>query len=756
MFEITYNHEDTLRSYLDCHKAYPGAIYDFTFENRFIIYHANVANAIHYIVLDMTTGYGSELCTRRPGQPISKEAFIDMIPKIFTSIRYTGDRRTYSPLAADPLEVIDSIFRVVLPHFGFTVREEQIRLSKKIYIGLTEKLVTVAEAEVGTGKSLAYLIAAIVAKYNNNLLYDGRMNPVTITTSSIELQKALVDVVIPGLSRMLMEYHIINRPLNVVLRKGKEHYFCRRRFADFVEKLKQHPEKYQHTIDLFERLNLEKNCFDLDRYPLSASAKSKICVKGNCKGCPHANECRYRSYIRYATTSPDIDFQVTNHNLYLASAKKTEEEDGFILRFSDFTIVDEAHKLKECATEAFGVTIKEDDILRYLQFVKTLCKDQDEIRPYKEALRTIYDLNTKLFENLASYLSPDDRDEDNNTQIELSDTDKQYMLDIAESIGYIETHRSKIPSGQPDIGKALKKTLLSFQRDNNKHVWLETNDASKLVLCGTEKNVGELLRKTLWNKYTSHVLTSGTMSDGTNFDFFCHENGIDRIGRHLLQFSRTESPFDYKNHTRLYIPKGMPMPDKDDPNYIEAVADKVVEIVNATNGHTAILFTSYKVLSAVYELTKDKLTKYDVICMTRSNKSAIADFKKSKNGVIFASGSMWEGVDCIGDTLSSVIIVRLPFPRRSAEMEQKKEESESMREFIRKYALPEMLIKLRQGVGRLIRSENDTGVISILDCRADEAYKKDIDQVLGKYPKVSSVAELEAFMKAVKPKEYWR
>ena len=89
-------------------------------------------------------------------------------------------------------------------------------------------------------------------------------------------------------------------------------------------------------------------------------------------------------------------------------------------------------------------------------------------------------------------------------------------------------------------------------------------------------------------------------------------------------------------------------------------------------------------------------------------------------------------------------------------MEQKKEESESMREFIRKYALPEMLIKLRQGVGRLIRSENDTGVISILDCRADEAYKKDIDQVLGKYPKVLSVAELEAFMKAVKPKEYWR
>ena len=94
--------------------------------------------------------------------------------------------------------------------------------------------------------------------------------------------------------------------------------------------------------------------------------------------------------------------------------------------------MDEAHKLKECATEAFGVTIKEDDILRYLQIVKTLCKEQDEIRPYKIALRTIYDLNTKLFENLASYLSPDDRDEDNNTQIELSNTDKQYILSFSQ------------------------------------------------------------------------------------------------------------------------------------------------------------------------------------------------------------------------------------------------------------------------------------------------------------------------------------
>lgn len=360
-----------------------------------------------------------------------------------------------------------------------------------------------------------------------------------------------------------------------------------------------------------------------------------------------------------------------------------------------------------------------------------------------------------LSDSLAGYVNADDQDEDHGTKIKLKQTELVTIKQIADAIGYIETHRSKIPAGQADCGRTLRKTLLSFERQNNKNVWLATDENGSLVLYGTEKKIGEMLHKVLWDKFSSHVLTSGTMSDGTNFDFFCYENGLDRISRHLMQISDTASPFDYKEHARLYIPKNMPYPNKDDPDYIRAVADQILELVKATNGHTAILFTSYKVLNAVYELTKDRLPGYDVICMTRSNKTAIADFKKSKNGVLFASGSMWEGVDCRGDSLSSVIIVRLPFPMRSVESEQKKDDCENMRDFIRKHALPEMLIKLRQGVGRLIRSENDTGVISILDCRANEAYRDDIDHVMSKYPKVTSVGEIEAFFKGMKTDEYW-
>ena len=161
-------------------------------------------------------------------------------------------------------------------------------------------------------------------------------------------------------------------------------------------------------------------------------------------------------------------------------------------------------------------------------------------------------------------------------------------------------------------------------------------------------------------------------------------------------------------------------------------------------------------LNAVYEQTKDRLSAFDIFCMTRSNRTAIQDFKKSTNGVIFASGSMWEGVDCIGDTLSSVIIVKLPFPRRSAVMEQKKAESNDIHDFIRRYATPEMLIKLRQGVGRLIRSESDTGLISILDSRAATGeHSLRVAKVLQQYPRVDTIDAIEAFFKNVKPKEYY-
>ena len=750
MFEITYNDYDALDRYIDEHKAYPDAKYDFTFENRFLVYHCEMTNALHYIVLDMKTGYGSELLRRKKNKPIPAESFTALIPHIFQSIKYTGSTRHLNPMDVDPIELIDSIFRVILPNYGYTVREEQIRLAKLMYKGLTHNLVSIHEAEVGTGKTLAFLVAAIVAKKTNQ---NGASKPITITTANIELQTALVEREIPKLSKCLTDYQVISRPLTAILRKGKEHYFCKQRFNDFLSTIKRTPEKYGKLIEAFERSKFDKFAFDLDRIKLRPSLKDRICIKTSCKGCKYADECRYKRYTALAKDADGIDFQVTNHNMYLTSQRLRSEMDlqNTVLLSSDYIIVDEAHKLKEAAVEVFGNRLSEKDIPAFVKTVFVHCKKSGSHASYHEMLNLLLRLNSELFAGLKNEYKMEDHDDDEGTLMTLGQDMKLIIEHMRELIIDIEAS-CKLASP----GRLLKGSLKAFRRTNNHNIWIEADDNGVLSLCCSPKNIGAVLHDMVWDKNCSHVLTSGTMSDGTDFSFFMKENGIDRLPSRMIATSSTQSPFDYENHTRLYIPENMPYPDIDNPAYIEAIADQVCKLVYATGGHTAILFTSYKVLSAVYEMTKNKLSAFDLFCMTRSNRTAIQDFKKSPNGVIFASGSMWEGVDCVGDMLSSVVIVKLPFPRRSAVMEQKKAESNDVHDFIRKYATPEMLIKLRQGVGRLIRSESDTGLISILDSRAASGeHGKRVANVLQKYPRVHSLDEIEAFFRAVKPKEYF-
>lgn len=171
-----------------------------------------------------------------------------------------------------------------------------------------------------------------------------------------------------------------------------------------------------------------------------------------------------------------------------------------------------------------------------------------------------------------------------------------------------------------------------------------------------------------------------------------------------------------------------------------------------------MLFTSYHTLRSVYDILATKNLLYPLIQMTRTNKNAIDEFKRSGNGVLFASGTMWEGVNCVGDILSSVIIVKLPFPLRTELLEQKKKECDSVPEFVQRYAVPQMVIKLRQGAGRLIRSETDTGVIAILDSRAAKGnrHRNRVLKALNKYPLVNTIEEIEAFIRSVKPDEYWQ
>ena len=284
MFEITYNDSDTLQNFIDADKAYHGAVYDFTFEGRFIVYHFFVKDTARYVALDSMTGYGSEITRRRKSNLFDHRSYHSMTPMVLASIKYTGDKRYLNVMVSNPLEAIESIFRTILPEYGFAVREAQIKLSQDMYLGLTGKQVAICEAEVGAGKTLAYLIASFVAK-NRYAAEHGFSLPVTISTSSIELQKMIVEKEVPQLSRMLQDYGLIKHPLCAVVRKGKEHYFCKARYYDYLNKIMTHKEKYQNLLDYFTANNIAVRAFDLDLWDMPAAIKGKVCVKGGCSHC---------------------------------------------------------------------------------------------------------------------------------------------------------------------------------------------------------------------------------------------------------------------------------------------------------------------------------------------------------------------------------------------------------------------------------------------------------------------------------------
>lgn len=747
MYEITYDDKETLACYIVKRMAYDGGIYDFTFEGRYLIYHARVMGEWHYIALDMTTGVGSVVY--RGKKPLRITDKHTVIPCICNAIKYTGDRRYGGVMESDPIEIIDSIFRDILPKYGFNVREEQIELSKRIFRGFISYEVSLCEAEVGTGKSLAYLVAGVMVRK-----YFSLSTPITISTATIELQNALVEKEIPRLSEILMDSGFIDRPLKAIVRKGKEHFFCRFRYEDFIEKLNRNPEKHEKILRLFNETDLENSAFDLDKLRLPGSVKKKIRVSGGCGKCELRDDCRYYSYSNNDARRSDIDFQVTNHNQYLMSEKLGAKDQTYLLKPSGYVIIDEAHRLKEAAADVYGERLCELDIPKYINEIKTLCADENRRNIYKDNMDTAVRLNTRLFEIIRGLIRSDDREDGRGTIFAVDSEMTTLIRRLSNTIESLEASRN-----HPSVvhGRYILHTLDTLISSSKILTWAETDENGTVTLCCCPKNVGREMYKYLWSNGHHHILTSGTMSDGRSFEYFEKESGVDRVRKDRKQYSSTPSPFDYARNTRLYIPDDLPIPsDASDEKYVSAIAERITELVKVTHGHTAILFTSYRMLNAVYENVKDKIGEYELIRMTRSNRNAIRDFKKKDNAILFASGSMWEGVDCAGDKLSSVIIVRLPFPLRSAAMEEKKSASANVSAFINEYAVPEMLIKLRQGVGRLIRCETDTGLISVLDTRAVKSgYSERVQAVLSKYPRVENLDEIREFFHSVKPKEYF-
>jgi ATP-dependent DNA helicase DinG len=311
----------------------------------------------------------------------------------------------------------------------------------------------------------------------------------------------------------------------------------------------------------------------------------------------------------------------------------------------------------------------------------------------------------------------------------------------------------------------ISDSLGRFSRHGDLVYWLEETkitaadepDFRLNLLSGIPKDLGELLRRDLWSRELPIVLTSGTMSAAGSFEHIKRKLGLDLLPLKRLTETAKPSPFNHRENALLYISENTPFPDNRDEDYISAIADEAERLIAASHGHAALLFTSYKAMDMVWERISARRLPYPLFRLNRGGGAVIERFKNSGNGVLFASGALWEGIDIPGDILSLLVIVRLPFAVPDPVSEWERTLYDEMSEYKSKVVVPEMLIKLKQGFGRLIRTESDTGVVAILDSRANMrgAYRSRVLAALPPCGVTSSVADVERFIHEKKSAPYF-
>lgn len=638
-------------------------------------------------------------------------------------------------------EEIEKIFRTLLPQNGLAVREEQVALCHNMLDALLKNNIALCDAGVGIGKTYAYLTACILLRKNAPHSAVGSL-PVVVSTSSIALQDAIIEEYIPFLSRIFLENHIIQKPIRAIVRKGKERFVCDVRLAQRLEAVKDK----KKNIEQLEALLSLRTYYDLDAVTgLSGFDRRQVCVPKFCeKNCRQRGLFRYHQYLKEAK-SVEISIQICNHNYLLADAARRLQELHPLLNDYQALVIDEAHKLPDAARQMYGQSLsaedfreicdllaKEKHILaaqhlneKFSALMRSMCRDE----PLEEDRRTAFILTPDRITALRDCL------------FLLRQTQKQLAPYLPRWISY-------------RLGAAENILNLFFTMERKYILYIQYDRAGTPSLCAASREIPEQLNQALWLKNIPAILTSGTLMAGGSFDRPQKIMGLSENQR--VESFIAASPFNYEENCLLYIPDSPLNVQIGSEKEVKYLAGQISRLVEASRGHTLVLFTSYALMGAVYNQVKDRLP-FPLLEVWRHSSDMIHKFKHSNNAVLFAAGSCWEGVDFPGDMVSSLIIVRLPFSVPNPLSEAEREQYPSLQDYIRAVIIPDMQVKLLQGFGRAIRTETDTCVISILDHRAapGERYHQAVLEALPNLRITRKIKEVEEFIRAKKSSDYF-
>lgn len=611
----------------------------------------------------------------------------------------------------------------------YEYRRGQIELATLFYQVLKGQGIIIAEAGTGTGKSLSYLIPSL----NVN-------ERVVIATKTKTLQDQLTEKDLP----IAME--ISNKKVKFVTIKGKGNYLCKLYFDRFISNplFKSEEEakyfeilkEWAKTTKIGERSELKDIPEDVEFFNY-INIKDERCIFTRC---PFYEEC---FLVKLKREAESADIIVTNHHILFADAVLKNRGYGasVLPRFNNL-IIDEAHEAEESATSFFGVSISKRMVD---EWVSDCLKEVKERR--SKSKPTI--LSEKINHFFSLFIDTEEKRKLKKEDFEIYKKEGESFLGGLYSF-FLSLEKSiegDIYLGLLDRFEVLKGAFeFIFSEDERGFAKTVEKRGNNVTFSASPIKVGEVVKETIVEKMKSLILTSATLSVNNSFDYIATRLGVS--GDYFT--IKIESPFDFKKQGIFYIPSEFPDPNSD-LFPIEAV-NIIKEIVAFSRGRSFILSTSIKNMNFFYENLKGKID-YPLLIQGEKPKGALLEtFKKLGNAVLVATSSFWQGVDVQGEALSSVIIDKIPFasplePLVEARINELKKEGIDA---FNSYQLPYATMILKQGIGRLIRSRRDRGVVGCLDVRLrKKSYGKKILKDLPPFPITDSLKDIENFFKEV-------
>ncbi len=618
---------------------------------------------------------------------------------------------------------------------GFSERAQQLEMALAIESAIKENKQLVAEAGTGTGKTFAYLVPA--------LLSGGK---VIISTGTKTLQDQLFNRDLPNVRDALKV------PVTVAMLKGRANYVCHHHLehaANSGRFASREDAKYVHLIKNFAENSKTGDKAELTDVPENATIWLNVTsTRDNCLGqdCSFYKDCFVMEARKKALAA---DVVVVNHHLFFADVMLRDEGVAELLPSANTVIFDEAHQLPDVAGLFFGedvstsqlIELCRDSTIAHLSLAKDCIALAEAIPKLEKAckdFRLIFTYEGSRMPVQKALLLKG---------FEAAFEDMQVILDVLTKV--LETQAARDPMLEKcwQRGEELGVQLKRWIRAENANLvrWVEVFTQS-VQLHATPLSVADGFSKQLNAQPRAWIFTSATLAVKSDFSHY-----IAQMGLHAADTGFWESPFDYEAQALLYAPQNMPDPNS--AGYTAAVAAVALPIIQASQGRAFVLCTSLRAMREVHALLKEEFSskgmEYPLLLQGESTRTELLDrFRSHGNAVLVGSQSFWEGVDVRGEALSVVIIDKLPFappddPVLSARIDKMLEEGKNA---FMEYQLPYSVITLKQGAGRLIRDEQDRGVLVICDPRLiTKPYGRRIWQSLPPFRRTKELADVEAF-----------